>query len=135
MAPHLIATPKGEETLFDLSIQIPKHLVLLFNVRHKFRCFFIAEDRKITTLLFHRRIPRRSLCVLIILCLIYLIESNPKIICCQNNDIYSIESWGNIIKYYCKQLVFLQDNLQQTKLSDLIDPAKTFKRAPLKAWL
>ena len=32
MAPHLIATPKAEETFFSLLIQISKHLVFLFNV-------------------------------------------------------------------------------------------------------
>ena len=40
MAPNLIATPKAEETLFSLLIQIPNHLVFLFNVWRKFRCFF-----------------------------------------------------------------------------------------------
>ena len=41
MGPHLIATLKAEETLFSLLIQIQKHLVFLFNVWHKLRCFFM----------------------------------------------------------------------------------------------
>ena len=41
MAPHLIATPKAEETLFSLLIQIQKHLMFIFNFGVNFDGFSI----------------------------------------------------------------------------------------------